>query len=142
MPKVSLDHIGIAVKLLPEMKKLFELLGMRVDHSENVPDQGVNTHFIPLPLKSSSIELLEVSDPEGTVARFIEKRGPGIHHLSFNVESGYLDSLSEKLKAAGYRMVYPEPKLGAHSMRINFIHPATTGGVLIELMESVNGGVQ
>lgn len=138
---ISLNHIGIAVNQLPEMRKLFEILGLSVDHAEPVPDQGVTTHFLPLPLGNgaggaTALELLEVSDPQGTVAKFIEKRGPGIHHLSFVVARGGLDPLCAKLRQAGYRLIYDAPKDGAHRMRINFIHPASAGGMLLELMES------
>ena len=135
MARISLNHIGIAVKTLPEMKRLFEVMGLSVASTEAVPEQGVVTHFIPLPKEQGSLELLEVSDPEGTVAKFIEKRGPGIHHLSFLVADGELEPLSEKLRSEGYRMIYDQPKSGAHSMRVNFIHPATAGGLLIEIME-------
>lgn len=132
---LTLNHIGIAVQSLPEMKKLFEVLGLEITGTEPVPDQGVTTHFLPLPKESPSLELLEVTDPEGTVAKFIQKRGPGIHHLSFTVQSGELDPLCSKLIRSGYRTIYPSPKIGAHSMRINFIHPASAGGILIEIME-------
>jgi methylmalonyl-CoA epimerase len=132
---IRLDHIGVAVKDLPQLKRLFEILGLKTSHTENVPDQGVNTHFLPLPRETASIELLEVVDPEGTVAKFIEKRGPGIHHLSFAVNTGELDPLCAKLRAEGYRLTYDVPKPGAHSMRVNFIHPASAGGILVEVME-------
>lgn len=131
----SLDHIGIAVSRLPELKKLFSLLGLKVDHTEDVPDQGVKTHFVPLPREQASLEFLEVTDPTGTVAKFIEKRGPGIHHLSFRVTRGELDPLCSRIRSEGYRLIYDVPRSGAHSMRINFIHPASAGGILIELME-------
>ena len=132
---VTLNHIGIAVDALPAVKQLFEILQLKVARTEAVPDQGVVTHFLPLPVAECSLELLEVSDPAGTVARFIEKRGPGIHHLSFQVGRGELVSLSAQLRKSGFRLIYDEPREGAHSMRINFIHPASAGGILIELME-------
>ena len=131
----NLNHIGIAVQNLPELRQLFSLLGLVVGHVEDVPSQGVKTHFLALPNQPSFIELLEVTDPKGTVAKFIEKRGPGIHHLSFELQSGELDSLSQTLRTEGYRLIYDTPQDGAHSMRINFIHPASAGGILIELME-------
>ena len=131
----SLNHIGIAVENAPELKKLFSLLGLETEHSEVVPEQGVTTHFLPLPLLPARLELLEVLDPAGTVARFIKKKGPGIHHLSFEVTDGTFDSLCEKLKKAGYQLIYDTPKQGAHRMRVNFIHPSSAGGILIELME-------
>jgi methylmalonyl-CoA/ethylmalonyl-CoA epimerase len=132
---IRLDHIGVAVKDLPEMKRLFEILGLKTSNTEAVPEQGVITHFLPLPREPASIELLEVTDPAGTVAKFIEKRGPGIHHLSFVVNTGELDPLCAKLRAAGCRLIYDAPKAGAHSMRVNFIHPASAGGILLEVME-------
>ena len=132
-----LNHIGIAVSDLSGVKKLFSLLGMDVTRLESVPEQGVHTHFMPFQVEKtdSQLELLEVSDPEGPVAKFIQKRGPGIHHLSFRVERGELDALCAKLKKEGYRLIYDTPRDGAHQMRINFIHPASAGGMLIEVME-------
>src|SRR4051812_19680269 len=132
---ISLNHIGIAVADLPALKKLFGLLGISVKSTEPVPDQGVVTHFLPLPNAATNLELLEVTDPEGVVAKFIAKRGPGIHHLSFEVGRGELDRLSERLRAEGYRLTYDAARKGAHGMRVNFIHPAGAGGLLIELME-------
>lgn len=133
----TLNHIGIAVSDLPGMKKLFSILGMGVAHTEVVPEQGVRTHFLSFNVErpASHLEFLEVTDPQGAVAKFIEKKGPGIHHLSFRVEKGELEPLCVKLKAEGYRLIYDAPKNGAHKMRINFIHPASAGGILIELME-------
>lgn len=132
---LALNHIGVAVSDLPALKKLFGILGLGVEHTESVPEQGVVTHFIPLPVLPNAIELLEVTDPAGTVQKYIDKRGPGIHHLSFTVGRGELDPLCAELVREGYRLTYPAPKNGAHSMRINFIHPASAGGMLIELME-------
>ncbi|MBS1961100.1 MAG: methylmalonyl-CoA epimerase [Bdellovibrionales bacterium] len=134
---IRLNHIGVAVKNRPELEKLFALLGLKVTGTESVPEQGVTTHFLPFPAGVASIELLEVTDPEGTVAKFIEKRGPGIHHLSFTVDPGTLDAVCEKLRNNGVRLIYDAPKMGAHSMRINFIHPASAGGMLLEVMEKV-----
>lgn len=139
--QAQLNHIGIASNNLPALEKVFSILGLHISNSEPVPDQGVVTHFVPLPIPSlasggqTSLEFLEVSDPAGTVAKFIEKRGPGIHHLSFQVKTGQLDPLCLKLKAAGIRLTYDQPRSGAHQMRINFIHPASAGGILIEVME-------
>ena len=131
----TLNHIGIAVTNLPELKKLFALLGLTVTHTEPVADQGVVTHFIPLPVVQGHLEFLEATDPQGAVAKFMQKRGPGIHHLSFQVGKGELLPLCEKLRANSYRLTYEQPKAGAHQMLINFIHPASAGGMLIELME-------
>jgi len=100
-----------------------------------VTEQGVRTHFVPLPLEAAALEFLEPIDPQGTVAQFLAKRGPGIHHLSFRLAKGSLEGVCAELQAAGYRLIYPAPRLGAHSMRIQFLHPSSSGGVLIELME-------
>jgi methylmalonyl-CoA/ethylmalonyl-CoA epimerase len=133
----TLNHIGIAVADLPAVKKLFGILGMQVAHTEPVPEQGVETHFLPFATEpsGSNLELLEPTDPEGTVAKFIQKRGAGIHHLSFRVARGELDPLCGRLRAEGYRLIYPSAQAGAHGMRVNFIHPASAGGMLIEVME-------
>jgi methylmalonyl-CoA epimerase len=131
----TLNHIGIAVADLEGMKKLFSLLDLNVQHVELVKEQGVNAHFLPLPPVQSHLELLEPIDSNGTIAQFLQKRGPGIHHLSFQVEKGQLNPLCERLRGAGYRLTYEQPKSGAHGMRINFIHPSTSGGILIEVME-------
>jgi methylmalonyl-CoA/ethylmalonyl-CoA epimerase len=138
MMKASLNHVGIAVANaggLQRLKKLFALLGLSIDSTEPVPEQGVVTHFLPLPREQAALELLEAIDPDGVVARFVQKKGPGVHHLSFSVPQGELDTLCGKLIAEGYRMTYPAPRMGAHQMRINFIHPASAEGILIELME-------
>lgn len=135
--QIALNHIGIATQTGDrQLEKLFRLLGIPRGVSEAVPEQGVQVHFFSLPGEAPHLELLEVDDPQGTVAKFIQKRGPGIHHLSFQVPSGKLDSLCSELKAEGFRFTYESPKTGAQNMRINFIHPATAGGVLIELMEA------
>lgn len=137
--KVSLNHIGIATASgNSDLEKLFRLLGIARGPSEAVPSQGVNVHFFNLQGTPPHLELLEVMDPNGSVAKFIEKRGAGIHHLSFSVESGHLDSLCDTLKKEGFKFTFEAPKNGAQNMRINFIHPSTAGGVLIELMETQN----
>lgn len=134
---VTLAHIGIATETgNRQLEKLFALLGITKEASEKVADQGVKVHFFGLEGEAPHLELLEVEDQQGSVARFIQKRGPGIHHLSFLVESGKLDPLTAMLKKEGFRFTYDEAKAGAQNMRVNFIHPATAGGVLIELMES------
>lgn len=138
---IRLNHIGIAVADLEareKLEKFFAILGLKSNHTEVVAEQGVKTHFLPIQADQGGahFELLEVLDPEGTVAQFIKKRGPGIHHLSFTVPRGELDRLSEKLRAAGYRLIYDEARDGAHHMRINFVHPASAGGMLLEIAEA------
>ena len=135
---IRLSHIGIAAQQVDALEKLFGILGLKKNHVEDVPEQGVRTHFLPLEpdASGSHLEFLEVTDPEGAVAQFVKKRGPGIHHLSFSVDPGQLEPLCERLRQEGVRLIYERPRPGAHEMRINFIHPASAGGMLIELMES------
>jgi methylmalonyl-CoA/ethylmalonyl-CoA epimerase len=135
--KIWLNHIGVAVEEPAALSRTLELLGFKKTHVEDVPEQGVRTHFVPLSPATTQVELLEVTDPAGTVAKFLEKKGPGVHHLSFEVEQGALDAVVTRLASAGLQWVYPSPKPGAHGMRVNFIHPKSAGGVLIELMEKV-----
>ncbi len=136
---VTLNHIGIATEAgNHQLEKLFQLLGITRGISESVAEQGVNVHFFNLSGDAPHLELLEVQDPSGAVAQFIKKRGPGIHHLSFSVENGKLDSLCAQLKQEGFKFTFEQAKAGAQNMRINFIHPATAGGVLIELMEAAH----
>lgn len=134
-----LNHIGVAVRDLERVKKLFSILDLDVASSEVVPEQGVKTHFIPLPPTQGFVELLEpmdATDMTFAIASFLSKKGPGIHHLSFQVKVGELEPTSRKLLAEGFRLVYPEPRKGAHNMRVNFVHPATAGGLLVEIMEA------
>ena len=132
-----LNHIGIAVDDPARLERFFQILGFNKDHVEEVPSERVITHFIPLPPVQAKLELLKPTGTEGAIAKFLEKRGPGIHHLSFQVED--LEGLCARLAADGYRLVYDAPRGGAHGMRINFVHPASTGGILVELMEPAQG---
>ncbi len=136
---IHLNHIGIAAKDPEALARVMALLGFSKTHVEDVPDQGVRTHFIPLrhsvQPEAAQVEILEVLDPVGTVARFLETRGPGVHHLSFEVSRGELDPLCARLRAAGLQLTYETPKNGAHGMRVNFIHPKSSGGILLEVME-------
>ena len=131
-----LDHIGIAVGDLPRVKKLFEILGMGVTATETVSDQGVKVHFMPFQEgHRGNLELLEVQDPQGPLGKFLDKKGPGIHHLSFLLEKGELPTVSAELEKEKYKLIYDQPRKGAGGMMINFIHPSTTGGILVEIME-------
>ena len=130
MNKPTLDHIGIAVKSL-DAAKIYEALGLSIDHIETVATQGVRTAF--LSAGDANIELLEPIGPESTVAKFIDKRGEGIHHICFRVDD--IESHLGRLKAQGYRLINEGPVPGAHGCRVAFLHPAAGNGVLIELSE-------
>ena len=128
----TLDHIGIAVRSL-ESAKIYELLGLSVQHTEVVETQKVKTAF--LSVGDSNLELLEPTSPDSPIAKFIEKRGEGIHHICLRVEN--IEAHLERLKAEGYRLVNESPVPGAHGCRVAFLHPSAGNGVLIELSEKL-----
>ena len=130
MSKPTLDHIGIAVKSIDDAK-IYKALGLRIDHVEDVATQGVKTAF--LSVGDANIELLEPLSPQSSVAKFIEKRGEGIHHICLRVDS--IEDHLERLKAQGFRLINEAPVPGAHGCRVAFLHPAAGNGVLIELSE-------
>jgi methylmalonyl-CoA/ethylmalonyl-CoA epimerase len=133
MKLLRINHLGIASTALSEaMGRMERLFGMEADHVEEVLDQKVRTAFFPV--GPSTLEYLETLDPEGPIGKFLEKRGQGIHHVAFEVDD--VDQAVKELLAKGVRMIDKEPRLGAHGARIAFIHPAETGGVLMELCQS------
>jgi len=132
MKILKIDHLGIAVSSIDERKSLWtDLLGLLLAGSETVPDQKVTTAFFPL--GESEIELLESSASDGPIAKYLEKRGEGIHHVAFRVEN--LDAALEELKAKGVRLIDEKPRIGAGGARIAFLHPQATYGILVELCE-------
>ena len=126
----KLDHIGIAVRSLDAVK-IYEALGLTVEHTEVVASQGVRTAF--LSVGDSNLELLEPTGPDSPIAKFIEKRGEGIHHICLRVDD--IDEQLARLKERGYRLINETPVPGAHGCRVAFLHPAAGNGVLIELSE-------
>lgn len=130
MKPTHIEHIGIAVSNLEESIAYYEqVIGLNCYAIEEVPDQKVRTAFFRV--GDTKIELLESTDPEGPIAKFIEKRGPGIHHLAFAVEN-----VEESLKHAadhGVRLIDEVPRKGAEELQIGFLHPKSTHGVLTEL---------
>jgi methylmalonyl-CoA/ethylmalonyl-CoA epimerase len=129
---MKLEHIGIAIRNSADSEKIFaELLGTDSYKSENVESEGVKTTFFHL--GESKIELLQALDPNSTVAKFIEKRGEGIHHLAFEVDD--IDFELNRLEQLGYQLIHRTPKDGADNKRIAFLHPKSTNGVLIELCQ-------
>jgi len=133
MKLLRINHLGIASKTLEDaMARMDRLFGMTVEHIEEVPDQRVKTAFFPV--GPSTLEYLEATDPDSPVGKFLEKKGPGIHHMAFEVDD--VDQAVQELLAKGVRMIDQTPRAGAHGCRIAFIHPAETGGVLMELCQS------
>jgi methylmalonyl-CoA/ethylmalonyl-CoA epimerase len=128
-----LDHIAIAVKSIPAAKKIYEDMGLVFDSKiEEVKDQKVFTAFAQID-KNAHIELLEPTSEESTIHKFIESKGEGIHHLCFKVPD--VKAKTAELTSKGYRFIYPEPRIGAGGCLVNFIHPKSTGGVLIEISQ-------
>ncbi|MEI6852438.1 MAG: methylmalonyl-CoA epimerase [Bacteroidota bacterium] len=127
-----IEHIGIAVKDLTESIKYYEnVLGFKCYSIEEVPEQKVKTAFFMV--GQTKIELLESTDPEGPIGKFIEKKGEGIHHLAFAAK-GLEDALQE-VETKGVQLIDKTPRKGAEGLSIAFLHPKSTGGVLTELCE-------
>jgi len=125
-----LDHIAIAVSSLDRMK-VWQDLGLKFeDKREVVSDQGVTTAFAPID-QHAHLELLEPTGPDTPIGKFIATRGEGLHHLCFKVKDVKAKQL--ELEALGYKFIYPELRIGAGGCLVNFIHPKSTGGVLIEI---------
>jgi methylmalonyl-CoA/ethylmalonyl-CoA epimerase len=125
-----IEHIGIAVKNLKESIKYYEdVLGMKCYAIEEVEEQKVKTAFFKV--GDTKIELLESTDPDGPIGKFVEKKGPGVHHIAFavdDVQEALLD-VQEK----GVKLIDEQPRKGAENLKIGFLHPKSTGGVLTEL---------
>jgi methylmalonyl-CoA/ethylmalonyl-CoA epimerase len=132
MKTLKLDHIGIAVEHIDEALPFWEgTLGLVLHGTEEVVEQKVRTAF--LPVGDTEIELLESTDPEGPIGKFIATKGQGVQHLAFKVAD--IEAALADLKAAGVRLIDEKPRYGAGGARIAFLHPKATGGVLIELCE-------
>ena len=128
----ELDHLGIAVHSLDEGFKFYQALGFKQLPTEEVSSEQVRVGFVNLGNRSS-IELLEATSETSPIKKFIEKRGPGIHHVCLRVKG--IDAVVERLKQAGVRLVNEVPRPGAHGCRVVFVHPSSAGGVLLELSE-------
>jgi len=128
----KIDHIGIAVNDLEKAIGFYrDQIGLQCKGTEVVEEQKVKVAFFPV--GESKIELLESTDPDGPVGKFVEKKGEGVHHLSFRVNN--IEEKIEELKSKGVAMIDEKPRYGAGGARIAFLHPKSTGGVLIELCE-------
>src|SRR5215831_8877994 len=135
-PVKAVNHIGIAVRSIDAQRTFYEgTLGAAFEGTEEVADQKVRVGFFRI--GDVRLELLEPTDPSSTVAAFLEKRGEGLHHVALTV-AGIEDRIAE-LKQSGIRMIDDTPRAGAHHMRIAFLHPRNTFGVLTELCEPASG---
>jgi methylmalonyl-CoA epimerase len=127
----SIDHLGIAVKSLAASKAFYEQLGLRVESEEVIEHEKVRVAM--LPLGESRIELLEATSDDSPIARFLAQRGEGLHHISLRVAD--LEGTVARMRKSGTRFVSEEIKIGAGGHRYVFVHPASAGGVLLELCE-------
>jgi methylmalonyl-CoA/ethylmalonyl-CoA epimerase len=127
----SIDHLGIAVRSIDTARKLYEALGLQVVHEETVEHEGVRTAMIPA--GEARIELLEPTKPDSPVGRFLEKRGEGLHHVALHVDD--ISEALETLKAQGARLISEEIQVGAGGHLYFFVHPASAGGVLLEICQ-------
>lgn len=124
-------HVGLAVPSIQEARKFWEACGLVVERIEEVPSEGVRVAFIPC--GESSIELLEPLGSDSPVERFLASRGPGVHHIC--LESTDLSADEERLRDAGVRLLREQPAVGAGGARVQFVHPKSANGVLLELTD-------
>jgi methylmalonyl-CoA/ethylmalonyl-CoA epimerase len=129
-----IDHVGIAVADLDAAIALYEkAFGMRCVHTEVNAEQGVREAMMEVGTSGSYVQLLSPLNPDTTIGRFLEKSGPGIQQMAYRTDD--LDALSAQLRAEGMTLLYDEPRTGTAGSRVNFIHPKSAGGVLVELVE-------
>ncbi|MCP4747347.1 MAG: methylmalonyl-CoA epimerase [Desulfobacteraceae bacterium] len=132
MKILKIDHLGIAVNSIADGRKFWtDVLGLPFEGEETVEAQKVTTAFFPV--GESEVELLESTAPDGPVAKYIEKKGPGIQHVAFRVQD--IENALEELKAAGVQLIDQTPRIGAGGAKIAFLHPKATNGVLVELCQ-------
>ncbi|MBW1958383.1 MAG: methylmalonyl-CoA epimerase [Deltaproteobacteria bacterium] len=132
MKILKIDHLGIAVNSIEDGKNFWtDALGLEFEGSETVEEQKVTTAFFPV--GESEVELLESTAPDGPIAKFLEKKGPGIHHVAFRVEN--VEEALAELKEKGIRLIDEKPRMGAGGAKIAFLHPKATNGILVELCE-------
>ncbi len=131
----SLYHIAIAVNTLKAAEELYQnVAGLKTTHREEIPEQGVRASMLqPESETGTAIELLEAIDENSPIAKFIEKKGEGIHHICFRVDD--IEKSLEDLKSKGIRLIDEKPRVGAYNSKVAFIHPRAMNGVLVELAE-------
>lgn len=132
----KVDHVGIAVRSIEEALPLYRALGLEVERIEEVPAEGVRVAMIAC--GETHIELLEPTREDSPIAKFLEQRGPGIHHICLGTDDVRADDA--KLRAAGVKVLRPEPTIGAGGCQVQFVHPKSAGGVLLELSQAPDGG--
>lgn len=131
MAKPTLDHIGIAVESLEKGVEFYDALGLDLEGVEEVAEQGVKVGF--LPVGDARLELLEPTGKSSPIAKHLERRGPGLHHVCLRVPD--IRAAMAELAGRGYRLLSDEPQRGAHDCLVCFVHPKSSGGVLLELSQ-------
>ena len=132
----EIDHIGIAVEDLDDSVALYrDRLGMREQHRETVEQQGV--HAVQLEIGDAHVERISPIGPDGAVARFLERGGPGLHHVAYRTDD--IEAAIGRLVASGVRMIDEEPRVGIRGSLVAFAHPKSTGGVLTEIVQPAEG---
>ena len=130
----AVDHVGIAVPDLDEAITFYtETLGMRVVHEETNDGQGVREAMVEVTPGGTQLQLLAPLTPESSIAKFLDRSGPGVQQVAYRVKN--VDDVSKALRDKGLRLLYNEPRPGTYGSRINFVHPKDAGGVLVELVE-------
>jgi methylmalonyl-CoA/ethylmalonyl-CoA epimerase len=133
----AIDHIGVAVHDIDESLPLYrDVLGMPLVHRETVPEQGVDA--VLLDVGDGHIELLAPLGPDTAVGKFLSKRGPGLHHVAYRVAD--VDATLDELRSSGIRLIDEQPRIGIRGSRVAFLHPASTGGVLTEIVQPAQEG--
>lgn len=127
----GIDHLGIAVRSIAEARQFYEQMGLEVEAIEEVPQEKVRVAIIPC--GSSRIELLEPTAEDSPIARFLANRGPGLHHVCLATDD--VRAEGDRLRENGFRLLREEPTPGADGCRVNFVHPKSAGGVLVEISE-------
>jgi methylmalonyl-CoA epimerase len=131
--KITIDHVGIAVSSIEEALAFYrDALGLEVEAPEDVPSQRVRAHFIPA--GETALELLQATADDSPIAKYVAKRGPGLHHLTLRVDD--IAAVLARLKSRGVRLIDETPRPGAHGSLVAFIHPSSAHGVLIELKQA------
>ena len=136
--KFELDHIGVAVRSLQQATGLYKALGWAAIPVESVSSEKVKVAFVEME-NQAAVELLEPTSEDSVIAKFLSKRGEGIHHICLRVQD--LDAALVRLKAAGVRLIDEKPRPGAKNCRVAFIHPSSCNGVLVELSEPRKEGI-
>ncbi len=131
---ITLSHVGIAIGKNSPLSALFKLLGLPSTRT-TVPREHLAVEMVELAAPQARLELLDTDVAQSTVGKFLSKHGPGLHHVCLGVPHGALDEICARLRANGYRLLLEQNELGAEGTQVNFVHPKSTGGLLLELQE-------